>query len=120
MSSWQQARFRSSVVGAGNSFASVRLSSRYSLPGADFFLMYTHTYRHIFMCVLPLSHTNIYPPLPLRNPPTNQTQTPQNATAGLISESSDGITYMQNLDALIEQAEKDWPKLQVTHSHLCL
>jgi hypothetical protein len=35
------------------------------------------------------------------------------AAAGLISESSDGITYMQNLDALIEEAEKDWPKLQV-------
>ena len=28
-----QARYRSSVVGAGNQFASIRLSSRYSLPG---------------------------------------------------------------------------------------
>lgn len=28
-----KARFRSSVVGAGNTYASIRLSSRYSLPG---------------------------------------------------------------------------------------
>ncbi|GAB5036284.1 zinc metalloprotease pitrilysin subfamily a, partial [Nannochloropsis oceanica] len=59
-----KARYRSSVVGAGNSFASIRLSSRYSLPG-------------------------------------------------LISEKSEGISYMLALDALIEQAENDWPALQV-------
>lgn len=38
---------------------------------------------------------------------------PTQTRTGLISESSDGITYMQNLDALIEEAEKDWPKVQV-------
>jgi len=57
-----KARFRSAVVGSGNSFAATRLSARYSLPG-------------------------------------------------LISELSGGITYMQNLDKLIETAEKDWPTL---------
>lgn len=51
------------MVGAGNQFASIRLSSRYSLPG-------------------------------------------------LISERSDGITYMKQLDGLIETAEKDWPTLR--------
>jgi len=54
-------------VGAGNSYASIRLSSRYSLPG-------------------------------------------------LISEKSEGISYMLALDGLIEQAEKDWPTLQVRPS----
>lgn len=51
------------MVGAGNQFASIRLSSRYSL-------------------------------------------------AGLISEKSEGITYMKALDELIETAEKDWPTVR--------
>lgn len=44
---------------------------------------------------------------------TLSSHTHARGATGLISESSDGITYMQNLDALIEEAEKDWPKLQV-------
>lgn len=102
----EQARLRSSVVGAGNQYAAIRLASRYSLPG-----------KRPYLSIDPLSS-----PSPPEHPheasytahsTPHHPSTPPHKPTGLISESSDGITYMQNLDALIAQAETDWPSIQV-------